>query len=150
MSTTHHSDCEANCSLVLLICNLRSLRTGIIAFAIIDVLLSRVTSLLYVVSALALSIFIALLNELALLASTNAFIPLISIPPIAAAPCAIAKSGIALYFLDCNLSCVISSLDVTSPLESPVILLGRNASKVILILHSNLAFTLIIMSISCK
>ena len=102
--------------LVLLICNLRSLRTGIIAFAIIDVLFSRVTSLLCVITTLALSIFIALLNELALLASTNAFIPLINIPPIAVVPSAIAKSGIALLFLEHNLSCPVSSLDVAGPL----------------------------------
>ena len=70
-----------------------------------------------------------LLNELALLASTNAFIPLINIPPIAAVPCAIAKSGIALLFLERNLSCAISSLDVTGPLESPVILSGRSVSS---------------------
>ena len=94
--------------------------------------------------------FIALLNGLALLASTNAFIPLINILPIAAVPCAIAKSGIALLFLECDLSCPVSSLDVAGPLESPVILLGRCAGRVTLILHSNLAFTLVIMSISCK
>ena len=47
------------------------------------------TSLLCVISTLVLSIFIALLNELALLASTNAFIPLIYILPIAVVPCAI-------------------------------------------------------------
>ena len=103
--------------LVLLICNLTSLRTGIITFAIIDVLFSRVTSLLCVISTLALSIFIALLNELTLLASTNAFIPLYNILPIAAVPCAIAKSGVALLFLECNLSWPVLSLDVTSPLE---------------------------------
>ena len=89
---------KANCSLVLLICNLRSLRTGIIAFAIIDVLFSRVISLLCVISTLVFSIFIALLNELALLASTNAFIPLISILPIAAVPCAIAKSLLCISY----------------------------------------------------
>ena len=94
--------------------------------------------------------FIALLKELALLASTNASIPLINIPPIAVVPCSIAKSGIALLFLECNLSCPFSSLDVTGPLELYFILLGRSSSKVILILHSNLTFTLVIMSISCK
>ena len=73
--------------------------------------------MLCVISTLALSIFIALLNELALLASTNAFIPLINIPPIAVVPFAVAKSGIALLLLECNLSCPVSSLDVTSPLE---------------------------------
>ena len=97
-----------------------------------------------------ISIFIALLNEFALLASTNAFIPLISIPYIAAVPCAIAKSGIALLLLEHNLSCPFSSLDVTSTLELSFILLGRSAIKVILILRSNLTFTLVIMSISCK
>ena len=61
--------------------------------------------------------FLVLLNELALLASTNAFIPLINIPPIAAVPCAIAKSGIALLYLEHNLSCPVSSLDVAVPLE---------------------------------
>ena len=123
---------------------------GIIAFAIIDVLFSKVTSLLCVISTLALSIFIVLLKELALLASTNAFIPLISILPIAVVPCAIAKSGKALLLLECYLSCLFLTLDVASPLESPVILLGRSADKVTLILHSNLSFTLVIMSISCK
>ena len=49
--------------------------------------------------------FIVLLNELALLAFTNAFIPLINIPPIAVVPCAIAKSDIALLLLEHELSC---------------------------------------------
>ena len=91
-----------------------------------------------------------LLKEFTLFASINAFIPLINIPPIAAVPCAIANSGIALLILKGDLSHPVSSLDVTSPLESRVILLGRSASKVTLILHSNLDYTFIIMSISCK
>ena len=66
----------------MLICDLGLLSTGIIAFAIIDVLFSRVTSLLCVISTLAFNIFIALLKEFAFFASTNAFIPLINIPPI--------------------------------------------------------------------
>ena len=99
---------------------------------------------------ISVSIFIALLNELALLASTNAFIPLINIPPIAVVPCAIAKSGIALLLLEHDLSCQFSSLDVASPLELSFILLGRSAGKVILILRSHLTFTLVIMFISCK
>ena len=41
----------------------------------------------------------ALLNDDALLASTNAFIPFIIIPPMAAMPWIIAKVGIALLFL---------------------------------------------------
>ena len=82
-----------------------------------------------------------LLNELALLASTNAFIPLISILPIAVVPCAIAKSGIALLLLEQDLSCPLPLLDVTGPLELSFILLGRSAGKVILILHSNLTLT---------
>ena len=59
------------------------------------VLFSRVTSLLCVISTLAFNIFMALLKEFALFASTKAFIPLINIPPIAAVPCAIASNGIA-------------------------------------------------------
>ena len=117
MSATHHSICEANFSLVLLICNLRSLGTGIIAFTIIDVLFSRVTSLLCVISTLAFNIFIVLLKEFTLFASTNAFIPLINILPIAVVPCAIAKSGIALLFLEGDLFCPVLSLDVTGLLN---------------------------------
>ena len=41
----------------------------------------------------------ALLNDDALLASTNAFIPFIIIPPMAAMPWTMAKAGIALLFL---------------------------------------------------
>ena len=41
----------------------------------------------------------AILNNDALLASTNAFIPFIIIPPMAAMPWIIAKAGIALLFL---------------------------------------------------
>ena len=82
-----------------------SLSAGIIAFTIIDVLFSRVTSLLCVISTFAFIIFIALLKEFALFASTKAFIPLINIPPIAAVPCAIANSGIALLLLVLCLSC---------------------------------------------
>ena len=85
------------------------------------------------ISTLALSIFIALLNELALLASTNAFIPLINIPTIAAVPCAIAKSGIALLLLEHQLSFSFLSLVVAGPLELSFILLGRSAGKVMLI-----------------
>ena len=84
------------------------------------------------------------------LLNQNTTIPLINILPIAAVPCAIAKSGIALLFLEGDLSCPDLSLDVAGPLESPVILLGRSASKVTLILHYSLDFTLVIMSISCK
>ena len=68
-------------------------------------------SLLCVISTLAFNIFIALLKELFLLASTNAFISLINIPPIAVVPWAIANSGVAILFLEGDLS-----LDVTSPL----------------------------------
>ena len=98
-----------------------------------DVLFSRVTSLLCVISTLAFNIFIALLKEFALFASINVFIPLISIPPIAAVPCAITSSGIALLFLKCDLSCPVLSLDVAGPLESLTISLGRSAGKVTLI-----------------
>ena len=136
--------------LVLLIWNFRSLSAGIITFTIIDVLFSRVTSLLCVISTFAFSIFIALLKELALLASTKAFIPLISIPPIAAVPCAIASNGTALLFLMSLPSHSVLPLDVASPLASCTILLGRSASKLTLILCSSLAFTFVIMSISCK
>ena len=56
--------------------------------------------------------------------------PLISIPPIAAVPCAIASSSIALLSLEFGLSCLFLSLDVAGPLESLTILLGRSAGKV--------------------
>ena len=62
--------------------------------------------------------FIALLNDDALLALTNAFIPFIIIPPIAATPWIIAKAGIALLFL-------IPSPDVTGPCFVILILLAR-------------------------
>ena len=97
------------------------------AFAIIDVLFPRVTNLLCVISTLAFNIFIALLKEFALFASTKAFIPLINIPPIAAVPCAKASNGIALLFLVPCSSHPVLSLDVTGPLESCTILLGRSA-----------------------
>ena len=69
--------------------------------------------------------------------------PLINILPIAAVPCAIASNGIALSFLEPCSSCPVLSLDVTGPLESCTILLGRSAGKVILILCYDLAFTFI-------
>ena len=52
--------------------------------------------------------FIVLLNDDALLASTNAFIPFIIIPPIAATPWIITNTGIALLFL-------VLSPDVSDP-----------------------------------
>ena len=81
---------------------------------------------------------IALLNELALLALTNALMPLINIPPIAVVPCAIARNGVAFLFLKCDLSFLFLTVDVTGPLELSSILFGRSASKVTLIFHSNL------------
>ena len=65
----------------------------------------------------------ALLNDDALLASTNAFIPFIIIPPMAAVPWTIAKAGIALLFL-------IPSPDVASPCFIIFSLFGKSAGKV--------------------
>ena len=86
-----------------------------------------------------------LLKEFALFASTKAFIPLINILPNAAVPCAIASNCIALLVLEPYSSYLVFSLDITGPLE-----LGRSTVKVMLILRSNLAFTFIMISISCK
>ena len=58
-----------------------------------------------------------LLKEFTLFASTYAFIPLMNIPPIVAVPWAIANSGIALLFLEDDLSCAVLSLDVASLLN---------------------------------
>ena len=106
------------------------------------------TSLLCVISTFAFNIFIALLKEFALFASTKAFIHLINIPPIAAVPCTIARNSIALLLLVLCSSHLVLSLDVASPLESCTILLGSNAGKVTLILHSILAFTSLANSLS--
>ena len=65
----------------------------------------------------------ALLNDDALLASTNVFIPFIIIPPMAATPWIIAKVGIALLFL-------IPSPDVAGPCFVVFSLFGKSASKV--------------------
>ena len=65
----------------------------------------------------------ALLKDHALLASTNAFIPFIIIPPIAAMPWTIAKAGIALLFL-------IPSPDVAGPCFIILSLFGKSAGKV--------------------
>ena len=70
-----------------------------------------------------LLIFIALLNNDALLASTNAFIPFIIIPLIAATPWIIANMGIALLFL-------VLSPDVTSPCSVVFNLFGKSAGKI--------------------
>ena len=65
----------------------------------------------------------ALLNDDALLASTNAFIPFIIIPPMAAMPWIIAKVGIALLFL-------IPSAEVASPCFVVLSLFAKSAGKV--------------------
>ena len=65
----------------------------------------------------------ALLNDDALLESTNAFIPFIIIAPMAATPWIIARAGIALLFL-------IPSPDVTSPCLMIFNLFGKSACKV--------------------
>ena len=106
------------------------------AFAIIAVLFSNVINLSWVICAFSFINFIALLNDDALLASTNAFIPFIIIPPWI-----IAKAGIALLFL-------IPSPDVAGPCFVVFNLFGKSAGKVYLILHSNLFHNLIITSIS--
>ena len=64
-----------------------------------------------------------LLNDDALLASTNAFIPFIIIPPMAAMPWIFAQAGIALLFL-------IPSPDVTGPCFMVFSLFGKSAGKV--------------------
>ena len=86
---------------------------------------------------------IALLKDDALLASTNAFTPLIIIPPIAAMPWIIANVGIALLLH-------IFSPDVTSPCVVILNLLGKSAGNVKFILHSSLFLNVVIMSISQK
>ena len=65
----------------------------------------------------------ALLKDDALLASTNAFIPLIIIPAMVAMPWIIAKAGIALLFL-------IPSPDVAGPCFVIFNLFGKSAGKV--------------------
>ena len=65
----------------------------------------------------------ALLNDDALLASTNVFIHFIIIPPISATPWIIAKAGIALLFL-------IPSPDVNGPWSMIFNLFGKSAGKV--------------------
>ena len=65
----------------------------------------------------------ALLNDDALLASTNVFIPFIIIPPMAATPWIIAKVGIALLFL-------IPSPDVAGRCFVVSSLFGKSAGKV--------------------
>ena len=68
------------------------------AFAIIAVLFSNVINLSWVIWTFSFISFIALLNDDTLLSSTNAFIPFIIIPHMAATPWIIAKVGIALLF----------------------------------------------------
>ena len=65
----------------------------------------------------------ALLNDDALLASTNVFIPFIIIPPMAAMPWIIANAGIALLFL-------MPSPDVAGPCFMIFNFFGKSASKV--------------------
>ena len=65
----------------------------------------------------------ALLKDDAVLASTNAFIPFIIIPPMAATPWIIAKVGIALLFL-------IPSPDVAGPCFVIFNLFGKSAGRV--------------------
>ena len=69
------------------------------ALAIIAVLFSNVINLSWVIWTFSFISFIAFLNDDALLASTNAFIPFIIIPPIAATPWIIARVGIVLCSL---------------------------------------------------
>ena len=65
----------------------------------------------------------ALLNDDALLASTNAFIPFIVIPSMAATHWIIVKAGIALLFL-------IPSPDVAGPYFLVFSLFGKSTGKV--------------------
>ena len=66
--------------------------------------------------------FMALLNDDALLVSTNAFIPFIIIPPMATMPWIIAKVGLALLFL-------IPSPDVAGPCSVIFYFFGKSAGK---------------------
>ena len=64
-----------------------------------------------------LQILRALLNDFALFASTNAFMPLIKVPPIAAPACNIAITGTALFSLEPKCSCPFKHVAVASPFD---------------------------------
>ena len=81
------------------------------------------------------------INQLALLPSTIACIPLINMPPIAVAPCAIAHTGIALFCLLLGSLFMFSLGDVTGSM------LDRSAGNVLFIFLSILALIFNIMSI---
>ena len=104
---------------------LRSSNAGIIAFAIIDVLFSRVLNLWLVSSTFAVTILSALLNDYALFASTSAFIPLIKVLPIAAPACNIATTGIVLFSFEPKCSCPFVPVVVAGPFDVWIIFLVK-------------------------
>ena len=142
--------CDVSFWFILEIWFLRSSRTGMITFTIIDVLFSRVMSHWCVISTFAATIFIALLNDFALLASTSALIPFMSVPPIAAPACKIVSNGTALLSLDPKCNCTFLPVAVAGPFEVWIILLGKRASKVSLIFFSKHLLVYFIMSISSR
>ena len=95
----------------------RSSNAGLILFAIIDILFSRVLNLWWVNSTFAVTILSALLNDFALSASTSAFIPLMKVQPIGAPACNIAITGIALFSPEAMCSCPFIPVAVTSPFD---------------------------------
>ena len=60
----------------------------------------------------------ALLNDFALFAFTNAFMPLIKVPPITAPACNIAITGTAIFSLEPKCSFPFKPVAVTGPLMS--------------------------------
>ena len=129
---------------------LRSPNAGIIAFAIIDVLFSRVLSHWCVNSTFAVTILSALLNDFAFFASTSAFIPLNKVPPIAAPACHIAITGITLFSLEPKCNCPFIPVVVTGPFDVWIILFGKRAGRVPLIFCYICLLVYFIISISSK
>ena len=108
----------------------RSSKAGIITFAIIDVLFSRVINLWYVNSTFTATTLIALIDDFALFASTSAFIPLIRVPPTAAPACNIAIIGIALFPLSAKCNCPLMPEVVNGPFEVRMVLLGKRPGRI--------------------
>ena len=81
-----------------------------------------------------------MLNDFPLFVSTSAFMPLINVPPIAVPACNIAIAGIALFCLEPKCNCPLMPVVVAGAFEVWTILLGKRASRVLLIF--NLSFTL--------
>ena len=129
---------------------LRSSNAGIIAFAIIDVLFSRVLSHWCVSSTFAVTILSTLLNDFSLFTSTSAFIPLIKVPPIAAPASHITITGIALFSLDPKCNCPFIPVVVAGPFDVWIILFSKRAGRVPLIFCSIHLLVCFIISISSK